>query len=112
MELRDREMQWNGNEIVFADNPRVGVAGIAPGMPDALAVEIVRRWNLHLPQPHGSRADKHVPATPHRTQRLGGPARAARGMQREEAQNAESAPMRTVPRDNSGRYNVSAKRQR
>ena len=34
---------WNGNELVFANSPNVGVAGIAPGMPDELGEEIARR---------------------------------------------------------------------
>jgi len=39
-------MLWNGNEIVFSDNPQRGVAGIAQDQGDDLAREIIRRWNL------------------------------------------------------------------
>ena len=42
----DRKMLWNGNEIVFEDSPNTGVAGISHDMPDELAEELVRRWNL------------------------------------------------------------------
>lgn len=39
-------LSWNGNELVFDDAPNVGIAGIAPGMPDTLGEEIARRWNM------------------------------------------------------------------
>lgn len=39
------ELVWNGNELVFADAPNVGVAGIAPGLPDTLGQQIADRWN-------------------------------------------------------------------
>lgn len=39
-------MLFNGNEIVFLDNPQKGVAGIAPDQDDSLAHEIVKRWNM------------------------------------------------------------------
>jgi len=44
-EYESKRMMWNGNELVFSDNPRKGIAGISPGEPDALALEIVARWN-------------------------------------------------------------------
>ena len=40
------EMVWNGNEIVFTDEPNVGVASIGNNVPDEVAEEIVSRWNL------------------------------------------------------------------
>ena len=43
--MNTRTMYWNGNEIVFNDESSVGIAGLAPGQPDELAEEIVRRWN-------------------------------------------------------------------
>ncbi len=39
------KMKWNGNEIVFADKPNVGIAGIAPGVPDEIGQQIADRWN-------------------------------------------------------------------
>lgn len=41
------EMAWSGNEIVFIDDPSVGVAGIAGDVPDNLGEEIVKRWNAY-----------------------------------------------------------------
>jgi len=41
----NKKMEWNGNEIVFEDAPRFGVAGIGMGVPDEVAEEMVRRWN-------------------------------------------------------------------
>jgi len=41
------EMFWNGNELVFTSDPDTGVAGIAPGIPDQLGEEIVKRWNAY-----------------------------------------------------------------
>lgn len=42
----NRKLVWNGNEIVFEDEPNVGVAGIGNNVPEEVAEEIVRRWNV------------------------------------------------------------------
>lgn len=39
------KLLWNGNEIVYEDNPNSGIAGIAPDQPDALAQLIVDSAN-------------------------------------------------------------------
>jgi len=36
---------WNGNELVFESYPNIGVAGIAPNMPDRFGEEIAKRFN-------------------------------------------------------------------
>jgi hypothetical protein len=45
--MKKKTMRFNGNEIVFCDEPNKGVAGIAPDQPDELAEEMVSRWNQH-----------------------------------------------------------------
>ena len=39
------ELVWNGNEIVFKDEPNIGVAGIGSNIPDHLAQVLVERFN-------------------------------------------------------------------
>jgi hypothetical protein len=34
------KMHWNGNELVFEGALSVGVAGVAPGMPDEIGQQI------------------------------------------------------------------------
>lgn len=46
-EMKKRTIRFNGNEIVFCDEPNKGIAGIAQDQPDDLADEIVERWNQH-----------------------------------------------------------------
>jgi len=41
------KLVWNGNEIVFADEPNKGVAGIAPGSGDSLGELLVYRYNAY-----------------------------------------------------------------
>jgi len=36
---------WNGNELVFEAYPNIGVAGIAPNMPDIFGEELANRFN-------------------------------------------------------------------
>lgn len=50
-----REMVWTGNELVFSDAPRVGVAGIAPDQPDGLGQQIADSWNRSHPCPECAR---------------------------------------------------------
>lgn len=45
MRMRHRKLLFNGNEIVFEDEPNSGVAGIASGLPDEFAKMLVQRWN-------------------------------------------------------------------
>lgn len=46
-DMKKRTIRFNGNEIVFCDDPQRGIAGIAQDQPDELAEEIVERWNQH-----------------------------------------------------------------
>ena len=45
LKSQERQMEWTGNEIVFADNASQGVAGISPDMPEELGEQIVAAWN-------------------------------------------------------------------
>jgi len=51
MEPKDRKLifNWNtlGNELVFADEPTIGVAGIAPQMHDDFGYILAERWNAN-----------------------------------------------------------------
>lgn len=40
------KLLWNGNEFVFEHMKSIGVARIAQGQPELIALEIERRWNL------------------------------------------------------------------
>jgi hypothetical protein len=46
-------MKWNGNELVFIENPNIGIAGISDGMPDELGEEIAKRWNKGIECEYG-----------------------------------------------------------
>ena len=45
-----RKLIWNSNELVFENNPSVGVAGISPHMSDVFGEEIAVRWNSAIAQ--------------------------------------------------------------
>jgi len=38
-------MVWNGNELVFANQPLVGVAGIGTSQPDDIGARLAATWN-------------------------------------------------------------------
>ncbi len=40
-------MVWDGKELVFEGLPGVGIAGVAPNIPDEFGEELARRWNAH-----------------------------------------------------------------
>jgi hypothetical protein len=44
---KNKVLNWNGNELVFQDQPDVGVAGIAPGQDDSLGEEMAYRWTVY-----------------------------------------------------------------
>eukprot|EP00112_Aurelia_sp_Birch-Aquarium-sp1_P009011 Seg20091.1 transcript_id=Seg20091.1/GoldUCD/mRNA.D3Y31 product="hypothetical protein" protein_id=Seg20091.1/GoldUCD/D3Y31 len=44
---QEENLFYNGNEIVRANKPNIGVAGIPDSEPDSFAHEICRRWNTH-----------------------------------------------------------------
>jgi hypothetical protein len=54
--LRNKLMKFNGNEIVFYDNKKKGVAGISNDQPSELAKEIVARWNKGIKKEKGGGA--------------------------------------------------------
>jgi len=39
------ELMWNSNELVFEAYPNIGVAGIAPHMPDKFGEQLAKAYN-------------------------------------------------------------------
>ena len=56
--MKKSRMLWNGNELIFEDEPNVGVAGIAPDQSDELGQQIADRWNAAMGAP-----DTNIPLT-------------------------------------------------
>lgn len=55
--MKNKQITWNGNELVFAKEPTIGVAGIASNMPDELGKEIAERWNKGIICKNGCKYD-------------------------------------------------------